>query len=278
MADPLDLFAQKNVPVPSIYYTEKDAADSAYQAALNQLAQKQSLLANQFGFKIHTDPSTGALLDTQIDPNNQFSSVMNLMGSHAAGLRNLREQLAGAGLAGGGLKGLAAQRAALLRFQQQGQLASLGSNFAGQFGDLTNQRAGAGATRDAAYNQAASDAINFAIQNGLFNTVAPAPAAAAPSGGGGAPAPSDPTAGNPQTYAPVDTGGGGLMGAASGLASMPFTSGQIQAAQSPSQIQQASNMLAGFAPVASAPSSPSGAGAVKAGTSTKNAQAARNSF
>lgn len=180
----LDDLTNAGLPIPAIYASETAAADDAYQKALSSIASKQAQLAQQYGFSIQTDPNTGALLDSRIDPNQQFSQVMNLLGAHSAALRNLRESLAGAGLAGGGMKGLAAQRAALLQFQQQGQLAGLGSSFAGQMGDLTNQRAGALSTKNQGYNQAAQDAINFAIQNGWFNQAAPA-APAAPSGGGG---------------------------------------------------------------------------------------------
>lgn len=182
----LDDLTNAGLPIPSIYTSEAASADEAYQKALAAIGSKQAQLAQQFGFAIQADPNTGALQDTRIDPNQQFSQVMNLLNSHSQGLHNLRESLAGAGLTGGGMKGLAAQRAALLRFQQQGQVAGLGSNFAGQYGDLTNQRAGALATRNQGYNQAAQDAINFAIQNGWFNQAAPAS-----SGGGSDIAPSN---------------------------------------------------------------------------------------
>lgn len=196
----LDDLTAAGLPVPAIYSSETAAADKAYQDALASIASQQAQAAQRFGFKMRVDPNTGALLDTQIDPNQQFSSVMNLLTGHAHALRNLRESLTGQGLMGAGLKGLAAQRAALLRFQQQGQVAGLGQQFANQYGQLENQRAGARSTRDASYNQAANDALNFAISNGWFNT--PAPQASAPSappggggggssGGGGGPAPND---------------------------------------------------------------------------------------
>lgn len=267
----LDDLTNAGLPTPAIYAQESAAADDAYQKSLAAIAAKQASLAQQYGFSIQTDPNTGALLDSRIDPNQQFSSVMNLLGAHSQGLRNLREQLAGAGLAGGGLKGLAAQRAALLRFQQQGQLAGLGSQFAGQMGDLTNQRANALSTRNQGYNQAAQDAINFAIQNGWFNQAAPV-APAAPSGGGAAP----PTGGPTGPVAPTDVapvmpgptvGGGGLMGAASTLASQPLPTSYPTSAG----IQSAKSMLTSLTNKFNGTASPTAA-------TTSTYQAARNSF
>lgn len=274
----LDDLTNAGLPIPSIYTSEAASADDAYQKALAAIGSKQAQLAQQFGFAIQTDPNTGALQDTRIDPNQQFSQVMNLLNAHSQGLHNLRESLSGAGLTGGGMKGLAAQRAALLRFQQQGQVAGLGSNFAGQFGDLTNQRAGALATRNQGYNQAAQDAINFAIQNGWFNQAAPA----APPSGGSSGSPGEPPNTNNAPFTPTDVappmpgpdGGGGLMGAAATLSAQPFL--VTPGSTTPSQIRQTSNMLTNLTNQLNASNSPvASSGAAGGGT---NYQARRNSF
>lgn len=260
----LDDLTNAGLPIPALYGSETAAADDAYQKALASIGAKQAQLAQQYGFSIKTDPNTGALLDTRIDPNQQYSQVMNLLNSHAAGLRNLRESLAGAGLAGGGLKGLAAQRAALLRFQQGGQLAGLGSQFAGQMGDLTNQRAGALATRNQGYNQAAQDAINFAISNGWFNQAAPA---APPTGGGSSTPP--PTSNDAQSLPlPVANEGPTVMGAPTQV--MPYDSGVVKAAAS---APSASSFIQQYGNPFSAP-----AAKPQAVAPSRSGQAARNSF
>lgn len=264
----LDDLTNAGLPVPAIYAQETAAADDAYQKALASIASKQAQLAQQYGFSIQTDPNTGALLDTRIDPNQQYSQVMNLLGSHSQALRNLRESLAGAGLAGGGMRGLAAQRAALLRFQQQGQVAGLGSQFAGQFGNLTNERAGALASKNQGYNQAAQDAINFAIQNGWFNQAAPAAPAAPSAPSGGAP----PAAPSPTDVAPMAgaEGGGGLMGSAATLSSQPFAYNP-QAFTAP-QIKQTSNMLTSLT------NKLNGGTTYASPVANRSGQTARNSF
>ena len=263
----LDDLTNAGLPIPALYGSETAAADDAYQKALASIGAKQAQLAQQYGFSIKTDPNTGALLDSRIDPTQQYSQVMNLLNAHSAGLRNLRESLAGAGLAGGGMKGLAAQRAALLRFQQGGQLAGLGSQFAGQMGDLTNQRAGALATRNQGYNQAAQDAINFAIQNGWFNQAAPA-SAAPPSGGGSSSTPPPPTDSTQSLPLPVANEGPTVMGAPTQV--MPYDSGVISAAAaSPT----ASSFIQQYGNPFSAP-----AAKPQAVAPNRSGQAARNSF
>jgi hypothetical protein len=181
----IDDLTNAGLPIPAIYSSQSASAEKAYQDALAAIAQQQSSLAQRYGFNVQTSPDSGAVTGTEIDPRQEFSNVMSVLTQNAAGLHNLRENLAGRGLAGGGMRGLAGQRAALLKYQQQGNLANLGSQFVGQYGQLENQKAGARSTRDQGINEAAQAAINFAIQNGWFNQAAPA----APGGGGSDPAP-----------------------------------------------------------------------------------------
>lgn len=171
----LSIFNDFGIPVPSIYQAEKDTADTQYQQALAGIAQRQAAVSNQYGFKPTLNQSTGALEDMRIDPSLAYSKIMGNLNTHAADMSTLRNNLVGRGLAGASagqghqLTGLAAQRANLLRFQQQGETAGIGADYTGQMGGLQNEQAGALHTRDTGYNQAAMDSINYAISNGMFN-------------------------------------------------------------------------------------------------------------
>lgn len=170
------------LPIPGVYKNRQQQAETAYQQALIALQQQERSTSQNYGFTGDTDPNTGAQSNIHIDPTQQYSQVLDLLRGHAGNMTNLRNQLTGAHL---GKMGLSAKRSNLLRFMQQGQVAGLGTQYSKAMSDIFGQRGAAKRGRDTEFNSAESDAVAYAIANGLFNA-APDPGAGGGGGGGGA--------------------------------------------------------------------------------------------
>lgn len=166
-----------NYNLPGAYQAQQLDAENAYQQALTSIAQRQASLAHDTGFT-YQQQDDGSVSNVQIDPNNQYSNVMGLLASHADSLHSLRNDLAGRGL---GNTGLAAKRAALLKFVQSGQTAGLGSAFVKNLAGLQSEKAGALNTKNQQFTAAEQSALLYALQNQQFNT-APGASITTPAG------------------------------------------------------------------------------------------------
>ena len=162
MADP-----QIDTNLPGAYQQQQTDAEAAYQQALTNIAAQQAQLAHDTGFTYQQNED-GSVSNMQIDPNNQYSNVMGLLGGHASSLSALRNGLASQGLTTG--TGLAGKRQALMKFVQQGETSNLGANFLSKNAALFSQRAGAKATENNAFTSAEQAGLLYALQNQLFNT------------------------------------------------------------------------------------------------------------
>lgn len=166
-----DKVIDSGLPLPAVYKNRQVQAETAYQQALASIGGNQRMSMEQSGFT-GDQGADGAMTNLRIDPTRQYSDVMNTLRGHAQNMHSLRQTLAGQGLRAG--KGLAAKRANLLRYMQQGDVTNLGTSLQRTLADYMKQRGDAGRTRTTDYNSAESDAVQYAIANGLFNTP-PAP-------------------------------------------------------------------------------------------------------
>jgi hypothetical protein len=153
------------LPLPDIYKNRQAGAEQAYQAALADLAKQQRSQFTQYGFQGDVNEETGAV-NASIDPNLQFGLVQQMLRGHSASRTSLKEGTSGRGL---GRSGLAKQRQNLLKFLQQGDVASLGQRFNSGIAGIFGQRGNARRNRDMEFNNAEQDALSYAIANGLFN-------------------------------------------------------------------------------------------------------------
>lgn len=158
------------LPIPGVYKEKQLAAEKAYQDALAGLSQQQSQLDLGYGFQSTTDDKGQSSF--QLDPAQRHGMAQNLLRNHADSLQSLREGLTGRGL---GRRGLAAQRTNLMRFMQGGEVSQLGNSFANQLSSIYNQRGQALNNKNTAFNNAESEAVQFAIANGLFTPPPPPP-------------------------------------------------------------------------------------------------------
>lgn len=156
-----------NLPIPGVFKQKQLLAEQQYEQALAALGQQQGQLFTQYGFKgnIGEDGKT----TFAIDPAQEHGLALDLLRDHQSSLSNLRENLVGRGL---GTRGYSARQQGLLRFMQGGETANLINRFQGAAANIYNQRAQALTNRNMAFNDAESEAVNFALQNGLFNDAA----------------------------------------------------------------------------------------------------------
>lgn len=158
-----------NYNLPGAYQQQQLDAENAYQQALTGIAQKQASLAHDTGFT-YNQQDDGSVKDVQIDPNNQYSSVMGLLGAHADNLHSLRDSLSRRGLNTN--TGLAAKRAALLKFAQTRETSGLGASFANKLAGLQGDRANALTSRNNAFTGAEQAALLYALQQQQFTAAA----------------------------------------------------------------------------------------------------------
>lgn len=168
------------LPLPGVYKEKQLAAEQAYQQALADLGSQQQGLFNQYGFQGQVGDN-GAINGLQINPNQQFGLVQQLLRSQAGSRSDLKNQLSGRGL---GKTGLSAQRKRLLNFLQQGDFASLGQRFGRGVSDIARQRGLALGKRQGDFNDAEAEALAYALANGLFDTPAGNNTGGAVGGGG----------------------------------------------------------------------------------------------
>lgn len=154
--------------LPGAYQGQQIDAEAAYQTALQNIATQQAQAMQSYGFTAQVDPTTGALQNETIDPNDQYSQVMNLLNTHAGAMQTLRNGLLGRGL---GNSGLSAQQQALLKFTQAGETSNLGNQFSQQMNTLYGQQNDALTTRNQAFTTAEQNALQYQIQNQLFDAV-----------------------------------------------------------------------------------------------------------
>ena len=127
------------------YLDRTVVAQQAYQDALSDLARQQRRLYEDYGFE--GDIDEGGKTTFRIDPVKQHGRSQQLLRSHATAMQQLRENLSAKGL---GNRGLAAQRARLLRFVQEGDIANLSNRFTDSANAIFRGRAGARRGRDEA--------------------------------------------------------------------------------------------------------------------------------
>lgn len=175
-----------NTTLPGAYLGQENDAEAAYQQALQNISTQQAQLMQQTGFTGDINPTTGALTNEHIDANDQYSQVMGLLGSHASNMKSLREGLLGRGL---GATGLSAQQQALLKFTQAGETSNLGSQFSSSLNDLYKQGQDALTTRNSAFTSAEQNALNYQIQQQLFDAINSNTAVKNTNGAGFAPQP-----------------------------------------------------------------------------------------
>lgn len=169
------------LPLPQIYKQRQTDAQDAYTRAIAQLAQQERGTFQDYGMQGQVDPNSGAV-NASIDPNQRFGIVQELLRSHAGNLHSLRETLSGRNL---GRTGLAAKRMSALRQQQSGDLSQVTGGFQKRLASLYNQRGAANQDRLREFNMSESDAVQYALQNGLFNQAGGAGGGGVVGGGSG---------------------------------------------------------------------------------------------
>lgn len=151
-----------------VYKERQLNAEQAYQQALASLAAEQRNTFNQYGFEGDVDANTGAIT-TSINPNLQFGLIQQMLRGHNSGIKNIIENNSSRGL---GTTGLAKQRQNLLRFLQQGDVASIGQRFRGAIGNIQNQRGNARRMRDNEFSAAEEAQAYWMMQQGLLGSTA----------------------------------------------------------------------------------------------------------
>ncbi len=169
------------LPIPGVYKEKQLSAEQAYQQALQSLAAEQRSTMDQYGFQGDVGDD-GSLQNMRINPNQQFSLVNQMLRSGSASRTGLKNELAGRGL---GKYGLSAQRKNLLKFLQQGDYAGLGQRFAGKLQGIGRGRSEALSRKQGAFNDAESEALAYALSQGLFNESAGSTGGAVGAGGRG---------------------------------------------------------------------------------------------
>lgn len=163
------------LPIPEIYGQKQNSAQRAFEEALAELAAQERQTSLDFGYR---QGQSGY----ELDPNLQFGLAQQMLRGHSGALTGARASMSGRGL---GKAGLSRQRERLLRFLQQGDLASLSGRFTRGMQGIQSGRSSARRGRDDAFNMAEAEALQYAIQNGLFNTATPPAAASGGAGVGG---------------------------------------------------------------------------------------------
>lgn len=180
------------LPIPEVYGERQAAAQRAFEQAMAELSAQERQQSLDFGLR-----DTGG--NIEIDPTLSHGLAQKMLRGHSSSLMGARSSMSGRGL---GKAGLSRQRERLLRFLQSGETSELANRFTRGKQGFAAQRGALGRGRDDAFNQAESDAILFALQNGLFNTDPTMP----DGGVGGMSGPGINAAGYPENTSYADLG------------------------------------------------------------------------
>jgi hypothetical protein len=132
--------------------------NTAYNTALAQLQQKQSLLYNQMGYKDGT---------TNLDAGNQYGTIQQIL--HSAGGALMADDRAEHSRGLNQDSGLGAQRARLVAYQSGLQRNTAGQQFQGGLADIGNARTGALQTYNTDNTQLGEDQAQWNAQQNAQN-------------------------------------------------------------------------------------------------------------
>ena len=193
-------------PGADVYQQEQLAANTAYQNAVAKLNQQRTSTLNSYGYLGQIDPSSGAISNIRVDPNNPYGQYQTLLRSSAQQSEQAHEAAVGRGLSGG----LANQGDRAAQQQYGAGAYQLGTNLQNALSGYDTNQIDAANQRDQAVTSAQQQAASAALQYQLQQQLS-ALAAAVGAGGGSSAAPAPPTSGS-GINAPTTSPTAGLVG------------------------------------------------------------------
>jgi hypothetical protein len=89
------------IPGADVYGQAELAAKTGYQNAVTRYNQQRQNTLSQYGYQGDIDPTSGALANVRVDPNNPFGQYQTLLRNSARESESAHDAAAGRGIGGG---------------------------------------------------------------------------------------------------------------------------------------------------------------------------------